>query len=367
MRSKKWTAMPGWSKGTGRLALQWGSLRLAVQKGRTDKVRSGFTIIELLVAIALCSVLLALLLPAVQAAREAARRTQCRANLRQLGIAFHNYYDTFRQLPPPYVAVRHTILPPSIGIKGPYDDANIHTYGESLLSYLEQSQSFRRINVSEPYFAPANLTVIGLPNYTADNQSIAAIALPTFVCPSTPVRANPFTVDWMRLGIAIPVRLGATDYGPSNGMARYPTGGLLTAIAFQGSSLDGVMSDNNPSTKFSDITDGASRTALMWEIAGRPELYVGGMKAGTTLGGGWTDFETAENWFSGATLTGATPGPCAINCTNVAAGGVYSFHPGGVNLLLADGSAQFLDENVNLAVFVNLVLMQDGEPAAPFE
>ena len=103
-------------------------------------------------AIAIIGVLVALLLPAVQASREAARRTQCKSNLRQLGIAFHSYADVARQLPPTYVAVRNSILPQFLGIQGQYDDANIHTYGEFLLPLLEQNAIYKRIDFTQPYF-----------------------------------------------------------------------------------------------------------------------------------------------------------------------------------------------------------------------
>jgi prepilin-type processing-associated H-X9-DG protein len=128
------------------------------------------------------------------------------------------------------------------------------------------------------------------------------------------------------------------------------------------------MSNNLPSTKLRDDTDGTSQTALMWEIAARPVLYHQRIKAGTTHGGGWTDVLNAENWFSGSSLDGSkSPGPCAINCTNAAETGVFSFHPNGVNVLLVDGSVHFLGENVDIGVFVALVTMQGGTYVAPFE
>jgi prepilin-type N-terminal cleavage/methylation domain-containing protein len=330
-------------------------------------LRRGFTMIELLVSVGIIGLLVALLLPAVQAARESARRTQCRNNLRQLGLAVHNYSDAFRQLPPAYVAVHHSAIPCFIGIYGQHDDANIHTYGEFLLPYLEQNNVYKQIDFTQPYFAPADLRAIGLPQYSADNQSAVGVALSLFVCPSTPSRtANPFSDKWTELGIPVSFRAGANDFGPSTGIPRASP--LLTLAPAQsgGPTAFGVMSNDFPNTKFRDVTDGTTQTALMWEIAGRPDLYVGGQKTGKTPGGGWADIENAENWFSGSDSRGAQGGSCAINCTNANGTGVYSFHPGGVHVLLTDGSVNFLSENVDIGIFVCLVTYQGGVPVNAF-
>lgn len=186
---------------------------------RESAPRDGFTLIEVLVAIAIIGVLVALLLPAVQASREAARRTRCKNNLRQLGVAFHSYADVARQLPPAYVAVRNSILPQFLGIEGQHDDANIHTYGEFLLPFIEQSAIYKQIDFTQPYFAPADLTSIGLPKYTANNQATVARAISTFLCPSAPRTANPYGGTWNDLGIPVSFRVGGNDYGPSNGIA----------------------------------------------------------------------------------------------------------------------------------------------------
>lgn len=330
--------------------------------------RCGFTLIEVLVSIAIIGMLVALLLPAVQAAREAARRTQCRNNLHQIGIAFHNYHDICRQLPPTYVAVRHSVIPSQFGIPGGYDDANIHTYGEFLLPFLENIATPRQIRSTEPYFAPVDLSSIGLPNYTADNQAAVAVAIPVFLCPSAPRDANPHSDTWNDLPVPIHYRTGGNDFGPSNGIA---VGSPLLSLASMqpgGRTAFGAMSNDFPNTKFRDVTDGTSQTALMWEIAARPDLYQFGKKVGKTSGGGWADILNAENWFYGSNYNGSPGhGSCAINCTNSSDAGVYSFHTGGVHVLLVDGSVHFLSENVDVGVFVGLVTYQGSEFVEAFE
>ena len=105
------------------------------------------------------------------------------------------------------------------------------------------------------------------------------------------------------------------------------------------------------------IRDGISSTALMWEIAGRPDSWTRGAKldGAQIQGGGWGDIWNAENWFHGIGTDG-----CIINCSNGEGAGAYSFHSGGVNFLLCDGSARFLSENVSATVFVSLVSLDGG-------
>ena len=325
-------------------------------------MRRGFTIIELLVSITIISVLIALLLPAVQAAREAGRRSQCLNNLRQMGVAFHNYHSTYNQFPPVYVAVRNTILDNSFGVKGSYDDPNIHTYAEFLLPYLDQGPLYNQINFVAPYFSPIDLTSIGLQKYTANNQTVTATPLSIFICPSTPRTSNPFTFTWNIQTAPVTCQYGATDYGPSCGVSRQ--GSLLGFARPQSvNPANGAMTNNVPSNGIANITDGTTQTALMWEIAGRPDVWNRGQRqsGAQTNGGGWDDVWNAENWFAGSGADG-----CAINCTNTDNAGVYSFHTGGVNFLLCDGSARFLGENTSSDVFVNLVTYNGGTVVGDF-
>lgn len=324
--------------------------------------RRAFTIVELLVVIAIIGILVSLILPAVFSARESARRTTCINNMKQLGIAFHSYHDAHLQLTPVYTGVRArsgSVLPAFFGVEGDADDLNIHTYAEFLLPHLEQFALYKEIDFQEPFFSPNDLSGIGLPNYTADNQSAVATALPTFLCPSAPRDSNPHNDVWTDPAFTIPFRSGGNDYGPSSGI-----GHLLRPFANpeENTLPEGVLSNNHIDLGFEHIEDGLTNTALMWEIAGRPQLWeFGEAKDGTALGGGWADFVNAENWFIGKSV-GSTV--CAINCTNAADGGVYSFHPGGVNVLLCDGSVHFFGEDASIATFVSLVTFNGEVPVS---
>lgn len=318
--------------------------------------RRAFTLIELLVVVAVIAVVVSLLLPAVQQAREAARRTQCRNNLKQLGLAYHNYESTHLQLPPSYTCVHNTILPRFLGVKGPADDINIHTYAEFLLPYIDQGNIYNRIDFRSPYFSPIDLSAAGLRNYTADNKSVVTSPISSFICPSTPRSSTSYAYTTSDLGVPISWTSGVNDYSPSAGMWGKQTQGVPGET--NRGYIDGAMSNNNSATRLSSLTDGMSNVLLMYELAGRNSLYRNGklVPLSTTAGGGWADLWNAENWLCGSNYHGtAHEGPCFVNCTNEAGVGMYSFHAGIVQILLCDGSVRPLNQNTNRWNIVKLV------------
>ena len=173
------------------------------------KIRKGFTLIELLVVIAIIAVLISLLLPAVQGAREAARRTQCRNNMKQLALACQTYVDLHQTFPPAYIVVYKCCNPCGFctcGIPGPYYDWNLHTWASFLLPHMEATTVYNQIDEASPLFSP--WTAPCGKTYTSRNSGCCcpssacydpcaakrplAAVLPVFVCPSTPRTANPF-------------------------------------------------------------------------------------------------------------------------------------------------------------------------------
>jgi prepilin-type N-terminal cleavage/methylation domain-containing protein/prepilin-type processing-associated H-X9-DG protein len=314
--------------------------------------KRAFTLVELLVVIAIIGILVALLLPAVQAAREAARRMQCSNNAKQIGLAFHNYHETFKALPMAYFLTD----PP----------LNSKNWGTMLLPFLEQQPLHDQYNSS-------------LPPWHATNAPVCATPLSVFVCPSAPgglkrlytalVPAGAFFTGSPQMG---PVTCAPSDwtastgvlapfsnfaYGPSPGGQRH--GVLQDHINLVTFNLKSTNRDGN----MARTVDGTSNTMAIAERTGGDKLYsktTALTGAAVTLlvgvnGGGWADGVNGENWLGGAPYSGYqspinTPtfagGPCAINCTNVNGRGYHGFHPGGCHFLLLDGSVQFLSETI---------------------
>ncbi len=317
--------------------------------------RRGFTLIELLVVIAIIGVLIALLLPAVQAAREAARRTQCTNNMKQIGIGLHNVHDTFGSFPPSIIVSDWTIanVPGADGIEPcprGYDaifcdsQLNVNSWTIYILPHIEQQNLYDSFNFQ--------LLWNGF-----ENQTVVSTRIATFLCPSTPEEANFDSVNFFGQSIEVAPGDYSVDDGIGTGIG--PDGlGLVNAVS---PPLTGALFLQRL-TKIGDIKDGTSNTFLVTEDAGRPTRYLKGGAVDstrTTSGAAWADFE-AEFYTHGYTSDGSSsPGPCHTNCNNN--NEVYSFHPGGAHHLFADGSVHFIKETTDMQVFANLLSHQGRE------
>ena len=317
----------------------------------------GFTLVELLVVIAIIGILVALLLPAVQAAREAARRMSCSNNIKQLGIAFHNYHDTYKRLPAPYSLNRLDML--GSPLPGPPGDT-AHAWGTALLPFMEQQPLYDQFDLNVPFFSPFG-------PYTYDNQTPCQETVPVFQCPSTAF--GPEINDFLEPTFMIPWKAARSDYCSTNGIigswaSAYYTPAAGTPLL----SRDGVLNQPNVWSAFRDVLDGTSNTITIIERAGSNniwrdgKLFQGGGPGTGTAGGSWADILNGEFWFQGSLYDGSgSTGPCLINCTNEDTRGAYSFHPGGVQCLLTDASVQFISETTDTVVVARLVARQDGE------
>jgi prepilin-type N-terminal cleavage/methylation domain-containing protein len=296
-----------------------------------------FTLVELLVVIAIIGILVALLLPAVQSARESARRTQCANQLKQVGLALHNFEGSFKALPP-----------------GGVDGGTTTDAHRQFKIALNTSHSWTPFVL--PFMEGNNLAG----NYDfqvsyshANNQSVRETFVPTFLCPSNPERKN-------RCVPSAGVECAPTDYAPDNAV-NTPLFGLGLIDAETNSNPIGVLRVNEM-CRFANITDGLSNTLLIGECAGRPGQYrARGKKLSSSAqsDGGWAD-RNNEYILHGFTADGnSDPGPCPINCTNN--NELYSFHPGGAMVLLGDASVPFLAVNTHIRVVARMITREAGE------
>src|SRR5258708_2876918 len=203
-------------------------------------IRRGFTLIELLVVIAIIAVLVGLFLPAVQQAREAARRTQCKNNLKQIGLALHNYHDAFSVLPPGYIAGKPFL-------DGETDTSPGWSWGSMILSQLDQSPVSSAINFSLPVQAPVNAKPI-------------ATSLPVFLCPSDQFQGSTFQVGDGLGGTVATV--APASYAGSVGSDLADVG-----LGLNNDGLGDGVFFRNSSIRMANIIDGASQTILVLERA----------------------------------------------------------------------------------------------------
>jgi prepilin-type N-terminal cleavage/methylation domain-containing protein/prepilin-type processing-associated H-X9-DG protein len=308
--------------------------------------RRAFTLIELLVVIAIIAILIALLLPAVQKVREAANRMACANNLKNLGLALHNYHGDQGQFPPGAVGPLSPSFPQYAGLKH-------HGLGTYLLPYLEQQALASQYRWDVSWFDPPNQTVVNTPLRiwqcpSAQANRIQDGSLPTVnPPPQEPFNGSAACGDYAGQSVvdAGLVRAGVIDPpdGPRDERGHY----------------EGVFPPN-AARRLADILDGTSHTILMAECAGRPQLWQGRREVANVWlsGGPWASRNLL--WCRGATPDGtAFFGKCAVNCTNDRE--VYSFHTGGANVVFADGSVHFLSADLNIRVFAALVTRAGGE------
>ena len=364
----------------------------------SSRKRQGMTLVELIVVVAIVALLIALLLPAVQQAREAARRASCKNNLKQLGLAMHNYESTYGQFP---IAASWTV------------DANSSkviagkSWGQALLPFIDQMSIATGFDESRPIWSGVK------------NQALIATAIPTFVCPSVPFIPKP-TTRWSTDTVAKGGRLncdivpmqpieatwGRTDFivtcdirsplksnlaaagVPSAGTVGFFYCGEQNALAVV--SGNGVTGSFDASPTISKVSDGLTNTIMIAELAARNQLWEKGKNITTAPstdtpaaaenfvhllnqqthfgGGGWAD-PNNDQWVDGGNRDGnndirdvnSDRNSCVINCTNLQARAYYSFHSGMSNFTMGDGSVRSISEYIDDTLLAFLITRAGGE------
>jgi prepilin-type N-terminal cleavage/methylation domain-containing protein/prepilin-type processing-associated H-X9-DG protein len=308
--------------------------------------REGFTLVELLVVIAIIGVLVALLLPAVQAAREAARRTQCTNNIRQLGLAVHNFHDV------------NQVFPASqdqwVNSKGATIGCSWHT---RILPFIEQQAVYQLYNFDAAWDDNKTNAV--------PQTGVICTKIKGFICPSAPA-PNARPVNNGR---------GNTDYAATTELNRpnpYLNAYVYSAIQASDPNFIGVMGHNKvvggttvvpANHRFASVTDGTSMTFLIAECAGRnTPFFMGNLQrgAGNRSNGPWANNGSRINMGGcDPNNPAAATGPKAVNCINDKE--IYGFHTNGAMACMCDGSVRFLSNNLDLNIAVSLLTRERGE------
>jgi prepilin-type N-terminal cleavage/methylation domain-containing protein len=303
---------------------------------RRDGRSRGFTLVELLVVIAIIGILVALLLPAVQAAREAGRRTSCTNNLKQITLGSQNHHDVHRRFQPGYS------YDPAIGS---ISEATWLTY---LLPFIEQDNLYQKIVFSQNFGSQPNV-----------NSVITGAALSAYLCPSDSVGSDKAFTYYGKGSYA-----GNGGIGPMTSPANWATDSSIIK--------HGVFMLNSKTT-MGHVIDGTSNTVLASEIVrSRGDDFRGVMHypEGPILQFNRTPNTTTPDDFRSSMCVSIPQAPCvgtysAYNNRAVIIS-ARSLHPGGVNAALVDGSTRFVANTVNVATWQALGTIRDGEVVGEF-
>ncbi len=302
----------------------------AGRAGHPNSRRSGFTLIELLVVIAIIAVLIALLLPAVQSAREAARRIQCTNNVKQIGLALHNYHGVHNRFPAGSI---------NVTVNG---SAFRQPFLTMILPFLEQANLYNSYNNNVSFQLGQNVTA-------------RTTYVNTFLCPDDTPQM------FVNNGGAVNDVKG--NYGINWGQGTYGTSALPAPFGL------------NYGASISEITDGLSQTFLLAELKQTPHPTGQPVATVDRRGRIWSDQDSSHQITTFLPPNSLAPdygtcwpfpelkAPCNrdLNAGNNAYIASRSFHPGGVNLLLGDGSVRFIKDSINTTTWNALSSRSGGE------
>jgi len=360
------------------------------------RVRHAFTLIELLVVIAIIAILIALLLPAVQQAREAARRTQCRNNLHQIGLAIHNYHDVAQMFPPTIVN-----LNPTQGLTWWEQDKG--SYYVRMLPYIDQAPLYNQLDFVSPSAdgdedpaRPGRLDPIMLGPVGGKRQRAWNVVIPMLICPSEtrmiggnfnwddPGRAKmnyassigaqampSFTTPW---GVCTEYPGNVFGTGPNGHSNPGGTVGGVGGVSNLPSQHSGLWARLNWAANVRDATDGLSNTIAFGEVI---------PSCSDHHWNGWLHYNTltattapinypvidigAPGWDQGSAMIEGRPATGCNHWQNWQTSlGFKSMHEGGAHFLLGDGSVRFISENIDYITYQKLGCRRDGQAIGDF-
>lgn len=318
--------------------------------------RPAFTLVELLVVIAIIGILIALLLPAVQAAREAARRSQCSNNIKQIGLALHNYHDTTKSFPPSLMGYGGTGACLGAAPSNNCNDTHYMLWSGLILPFMEQTALYN------------SLTPKGLGMWTGTNLTLLQQArIGAYQCPSAPEIAIPFNDGrgvnpryHSNYNVAVAGLIGCTIC--PNGPAGDNVGDYWeqhfddwgpTDARYDGAFMTGGNNATPLSLNFANIKDGTSNTIFAGEVCQvsyntntNNYIYIGGINAQDQFG----------RWSSSTGIQMNNPDTGIRGMS-----GFRSYHPGGAQFLLGDASSRFISENIDRITYAWLGTRANGE------
>ena len=321
------------------------------------KKRNAFTLIELLVVIAIIGVLVGLLLPAVQSARESARRMSCANNLKQQGLAMHNCLDSRKYFP----GAAYTVDSAGAGTKA-NPAGTEHSWRAYVVAFMEEN------SIADQYDFDKNWW---------ENTSAIAQRPSIFICPTSPLPQGGYasidgpTRDSDSAAPSLnPNNFGYTDYEVFTGVKNkvFPT--TNNPYAGKGPECDGVLVKDEE-TRVAQITDGLSHSLLIVECGSRPDTYKASNGKNTPTGAtnqciSWAD-SLGPFKLHGIDTNGDKCDNCgALPFNGINDGEAYSFHPGTMNACFSDGSVRTLQENIDLYVMAAIITRADGQTTGEY-